>query len=742
MTAYNGTTQNNLEKYMVLLLENSPNVIFLLDPDGKIVYCSDVFLKLACIESFDLIQGKYLIDVYRMFASEEFARQGARRHKEIIKSKRRIETDVELTFPGLGEKRLFRIYTTPMLDSNGDFDAIMVLFFDTTATRRELLIQTEAAQAASEAKSSFLASMSHEIRTPMNTIMGMSELIRTDNLDVVQLRLLTDIRKMSRSLLDIINDILDFSKIEAGKLELAPKDYNLRALYDNICSLTNYAIGEKPLEFRQYYDPSLPSVLYGDEIRVRQIIINLTNNAVKYTIKGYINLSFTRKKINEGDFLCIRVEDTGIGIKEEDYPRLFEAFEQAHLNKNRGIVGTGLGLSISKRLVELMDGSIDFHSAYGFGSFFTVNIPITEGNEEKVQKVQAIKRVLLAPSTKILVVDDNELNLTVAQGFLLRHGVTPDTSMSGAEAIEKITSNKYDIVFMDHMMPDMDGIEVTLRIRALNDEYYQKLPIIALTADAVSESQQRFYEAGINDFIAKPIDANELNRVLKEWAPADSIMGSTKQEQPRAKQLSDGLLSELSHVHNLNVSAGISRVGSADVFVNILKQFCNQIGEYEKNIHAAYYNGAWKVYFTYMHSLKTVLANIGDSFMSGWASSLEKASADGNIEMCSDQTGLFCSELLSLRDMLLSTSLMSENNAKTFKKQKIDKKDLLKKLDILEYNCTGGYTDGTEKIAEELMRITYDEYIDAKIAEIYELVQSFDYYKVLEMTPEIRKHLL
>ncbi|MDR1947670.1 MAG: response regulator, partial [Desulfovibrio sp.] len=331
-------------------------------------------------------------------------------------------------------------------------------------------------------KSSFLASMSHEIRTPMNAIIGMADLMRTDNLDETQREYLVDIKKTSGALLNIINDILDFSKIEAGKMALVQTHYNLFTLFDNIRSIAEFFTAEKALRLECDIDETLPRVLYGDEGRVRQIIMNLVSNAVKYTHKGQVSLRLRRTTKNERDYLAVSVEDTGIGIKKEDFPRLFESFEQVDKDKNRGITGTGLGLPITKRLADLMGGEIFFESEYGRGSVFTVLLPLEEGDPFKADILKRRTRCSVSQDARILVVDDNALNLTVAQGFLARHGVRAETAVSGEEAIEKIYTARYDLVFMDHMMPGMDGIETVHRIRALPGAYYADLPIVALSA--------------------------------------------------------------------------------------------------------------------------------------------------------------------------------------------------------------------------------------------------------------------
>ncbi|MDR3171834.1 MAG: response regulator [Treponema sp.] len=392
---------------------------------------------------------------------------------------------------------------------------------ETDERNRELEVQTRAAQVASQSKSKFLASMSHEIRTPMNAIIGMSEIMRTDNLDETQRRFLGDIKKMSRSLLQIINDILDISKIEAGKLTLVPVHFNMMEWYDHICSLSRFIAEAKDLEWRQSFSLSVPPVIYGDDVRMRQVVINLINNAVKYTKAGYVDFEVGRAIKQDRDYLIFRIQDTGIGIQEKDFPKLFGTFQQLDGESNRGIQGTGLGLAITKNLVTMMQGTIEFDSNYGIGSVFTVYLPLIEGDSKQVEKKDADSKVWASDELECLVVDDNQINLTVALAFLALHHINADTAVSGKEALQKVQEKRYDLVFMDHMMPEMDGIETVRRIRLLDDEWLKTMPIIALSANALSGAQERFLAAGMNDFIAKPIDAEELNRKLAIWLPLE-----------------------------------------------------------------------------------------------------------------------------------------------------------------------------------------------------------------------------
>lgn len=392
----------------------------------------------------------------------------------------------------------------------------------------------------SKAKDDFLANMSHEIRTPLNGILGMDEMIFRDTKDGNIRKHALDIKSAGNTLLAIINDILDLSKIESGSFEIIPIDYDIASVLNDILNLTLPKAKDKGLGYNLVVSEDIPSGLHGDEIRIRQVMLNLVNNAVKYTEKGHVDINVSVKPADTPDsvMLVFRVSDTGIGIKEEDKAKLFASFERLDKKRNRNIEGTGLGLHITERLVRMMNGTIEFDSEYGKGSTFTVYLPQPVVKDEPIgefskavsdymDNIEAEQTDLYAPEAHILVVDDNEMNLDVMAGLLRDTHIKLDLALSGPECIEKVRINKgvYDCILLDQMMPEMNG-ETTLRLME-QDDLLGDTPVIALTADAIVGAKENYLSKGFTDYMSKPIKYDVLEQLLKKYIPHD------KQKTPR-----------------------------------------------------------------------------------------------------------------------------------------------------------------------------------------------------------------
>jgi CheY-like chemotaxis protein/anti-sigma regulatory factor (Ser/Thr protein kinase) len=498
--------------------------------------------------------------------------------------------------------------------------------------------------------------MSHEIRTPMNAIIGMSELLQHEQLDRRQMAYVSDINSSAYSLLTIINDILDLSKIESGKFELSLVDYDFHTFIANITSMFEYVAQKKNLMFKFENIGELPDCLYGDDLRLRQVLTNICGNAMKFTHEGSVTL---RVHVMP-EKLLFEIADTGIGIRKEDLTELFDAFSQADTQINREITGTGLGLAICKSFVEMMGGSIRVDSEYGQGTNFKVTIPLVRGNKNNVKPDEDLKKVqnFIAPGASVLVVDDNEFNLRVAVGLLSLYQIDAETAFSGKEAIYMIQQGDFDIVFMDHMMPEMDGMETTHEIRKLGGKY-KDLMIIALTANAFQGAKELFLENGFNGFITKPIDVQKLNENLTGWLPPDKIkympqseMKTIKEDKGEATDIS-GILDQLDMLDEINIKIGLR------YFSNMRKSYCEAAEAFSKRLlkecenMSDFLDGRDMVNFTIsVHALKSSLATLGVIGLPDLAEELEKASKNDESDYCEKHYPIFKEKLLFLHERL------------------------------------------------------------------------------------------
>lgn len=534
-----------------------------------------------------------------------------------------------------------------------------------------LRLEKSAADAANKAKGDFLAEMSHEIRTPINAVLGMNEMILRETREENVRQYADNIKASGKTLLSIVNDILDFSKIEDGKMELVPVSYDLASLIQNLVNSIQGRAKAKNLEFEVDVDENLPCVLQGDDVRITQVIMNLLTNAVKYTEEGKVLFSVRQGgRIQEEEqnyvLLDVSVKDTGIGIKEEDRKKLFESFERLEEKRNRNIEGTGLGMAIVVKLLSMMGSEIHLDSVYGKGSVFSFRLqqriisdqPIGDYAEHVIRSEQSLKEkaYLYAPNARVLLVDDNGMNLEVAKNLLKRNGITPDLSSSGSDAIEKIRSKRYDIVFLDHMMPKMDGIETLAKLR--EEGLFKKgggTVVVALTANAVVGARETYLAAGFDDYLSKPIDAKKLEEQLCKYLPKDlqSFCKEAKQEEPdesddtfsleflpgegevnasdASKKPADQVLEEVKGL-GLAVEKGlIYCADDKDFYVSMLDEYAAAFDEKSRDLRNLYAKEDWKDYRVLIHSIKSNSKTIGAEELSERARLLEEAASQENM---------------------------------------------------------------------------------------------------------------
>jgi len=533
------------------------------------------------------------------------------------------------------------------------------------------------AEKANEAKSDFLANMSHEIRTPINAVMGMNAMILRESDDANVREYAGKAHNASKTLLALINDILDLSKIEAGKMEIVKDVYYLSSVLNNVVNMMRVKAEEKKLEFKVEIDEEIPDELMGDETRISQVIINILNNAVKYTREGSVCLKIEKLAgmpgCGDGDIpedldgecveqdeivLKISVSDTGIGIREEDMGKLFGNFERLDQKANKNVEGTGLGLSITGKMVEMMNGRIEVESVYGEGSTFTIYIPqavegdVKIGNfEEKfaqyVKSLNAYKETFRAPGAHILVVDDNEMNLFVVEKLLKTTEVTVSCCDSGERCLELIRQRHFDVILLDHMMPELDGVETLKRMKQMKNHLCKDTPVIALTANAIVGVREMYLADGFDDYLSKPIDANELEAMLRKHLPKDKVVVEILEPQVSVEEFFGPVISddELFAVEAepegeaMHTGTYIDRdtamlycAGSEEIFCEFLGMFCNLHEQKKALIEKCYAEEDWNGYGIELHSLKSTSLSIGGKKISELAFELEKAGKSGDGE--------------------------------------------------------------------------------------------------------------
>ena len=508
---------------------------------------------------------------------------------------------------------------------------------------RKLAVAAEAAKQANEAKSHFLSTMSHDIRTPMNAIIGLNEMILRENRNEDIMVFAENIRAAGNTLLGIINDLLDFSKIEAGKMEIITVDYNFVSLLNDLVNMVQQKADEKGLSFKLDVDNNIPRIMHGDEIRIKQVITNILSNAVKYTKEGSVTFRVTSEKIaDKPDYVMLHVSvaDTGIGIKEEDLNKLFVAFERIEEKRNRNIEGTGLGMSIAQSFLNLMGSKIKVESEYGNGSVFSFDL------EQKVIKWDPIgefetafknflserkhyRAQFTAPNAKILVVDDTPVNLTVFVNLLSKTKIQIDTANTGDECVSLYKRRHYDAIFLDHMMPDKDGIETLREMKECTDTPNMKTPVICLTANAVSGMREMYINAGFDEYLTKPIDAARLESMLMMFLPPELVETSDDTGEEQEQELPEFLY----EITELDVNSGLEHCGGENSYLDTLQTFLETAEKNADDIEKYWAERDMKNTTTKVHALKSTARAVGAVRLGEFAARLESAGKSGDETM-------------------------------------------------------------------------------------------------------------
>lgn len=645
-------------------------------------------------------------------------------------------------------------HVEPILDQFEKNKGYVVLIYDVTETRNyieEIKQVREQAERANIAKSAFLANMSHEIRTPMNAIVGLSDIIMEESRGRKVYEYACDIKSASRNLLALINDILDLSKVEAGKMELIMTEYHMGSLIDEILNMMDIMASQRGLELKREFDMTIPCRYLGDEGRVKQILINVLNNALKFTKKGYVKLSIngSRGETKDMELLSFRIEDTGCGIRKEDLKEIFDNFKQVDSKRNRTVEGTGLGLSITKRLVEMMQGTIEVESEYGKGTVFTVEIPqkivdsrplfeITEVEAKKEEKLEPF----IVEDCRVLVVDDNAVNRKIAKIFLQSYGMEVVEADSGPAAIALVRQTRYDIIFMDHMMPEMDGIEAVRIIRSECGENGSLPVIIALSANAMEGVKETFLANGFQDFVAKPLDRKPLHEVLLRWLSGKKITQSGAWMEVR--KVDDGRNEEFQKIiiEGIDIDEVFRRsTGSIEDYLELLNLYCLDGKRKLVVLRELWEKRDYKNYGIEVHGLKSASANVGAMGVSSSAREHEKAVNRGDGTYVDEHVNQLLAEYeTQIGHISRFLSESRKSGAEAEKVLEIDQADLVRQIgEALERVENFRSKECAHKI-EELRQFRLPSDVEAQLTEVQGLLKLYEDDKAEQLLRKLLEH--
>jgi len=611
---------------------------------------------------------------------------------------------------------------------------------------RKLAEAAEAAKQANEAKSHFLSTMSHDIRTPMNAILGLNEMVLRDSHEDEIVAYSESIRTAGKTLLGLINDILDFSKIEAGKMDIINVDYSFASMLNDLVNMVQGKAQDKGLSFNLDVDKNIPSILYGDEIRIKQIITNILSNAVKYTKEGGITFKAGFEKIEEDPDsirLHISVTDTGVGIKPEDMDRLFKAFERIDENKNRNVEGTGLGMSIAQSFLNMMGSHIEVESEYGKGSTFSFELvqsvrnwnPIGDYEESFKRSISERMRYharFTAPKARLLVVDDTPVNLSVFENLLKRTKVQIDKATSGEEGISLYKQKHYDVIFLDHMMPDKDGIETLGDMKRLADSPNAGVPVICLTANAISGMREKYINAGFDDYITKPIDPDRLETLLLQYLPKDKISSANDEEIEEECSIPDFIF----EIQDLDADTGIIHCGSRESYMSTLKMYYEAAGKNADEIEDYWKIRDIKNTTVKIHALKSTSKVIGAEKLGEFAAKLEKAGDSGDIETLEKEINDLIQEYRKLAGQLAPLADAKEDKAGG-DLPVISEKELKEQYEALTEAANSFDYDKVVNIVKNLEKCGFPEEEKAKFDAVKKAVDNFDYNLIPEILSKV-----
>lgn len=605
---------------------------------------------------------------------------------------------------------------------------IFLLLFATISTIREIMYMDRAKQQAllaSESKGRFLANMSHEIRTPINAVLGMDAMILRESKDAQIRGYALDIQNAGQTLLSLINDILDISKIESGKIEILPTEYDFSSLVHDLMNMIEMKAEDKGLALKLSVGEELPSRLWGDDVRLRQILVNLMNNAVKYTEEGSVTLTIHGTVRGDVAELTFQVEDTGIGIREEDMEKLFHEFERIEEQRNRNIEGTGLGMSIATRLLERMGSKLQVESVYGKGSkfYFTLEQKIMSHEpigdlEERIRnqaQEYSYHAMFTAPDARILVVDDNVVNRKVFVNLLKETRILVDQASGGKECLELVREQFYDLIFLDHMMPELDGIEVLHQMQKWQDYPCQETPVIALTANAVAGAKEMYQEEGFHGFLSKPVNAEKLEKLIMELLPEEKVcFENVREDSEPGKQLAEeeelfpeleGIDWKYAQLYNKNPEMLKDTV---KYLYDIMESEAAQLEQFSSDIRESG-DHAMDSFRIKVHSMKNSAAMIGAVSLAGVARMLEYAARDQRMDVIQNITPVFLEEWRKMKEIL--KPFAEEGAPEEETKEEPDDRMTQEFLRLLRNAMSEMDVDTADEIMKQLMRFQYTEYI-------------------------------